>query len=44
MTVSLSAAEKERQDSIVTARRKVKRGSALFRSGQRFESLYAIRT
>lgn len=44
MPVGLSAAEVERLDAIVSARRKVKRGSALFRSGQRFESLYAIRT
>ncbi|NPC55891.1 helix-turn-helix domain-containing protein [Caenimonas soli] len=44
MPIGLSAAEVERLDAIVSARRKVKRGAALFRSGQRFESLYAIRT
>ena len=44
MPVDLSPEDLERLDSIVSTRRKIKRGSALFRSGQRFDSLYAIRT
>jgi CRP/FNR family transcriptional regulator len=34
----------ERIDEIVATRRKIKRGSALFRNGETFTSLYAIRT
>ncbi|WP_231402938.1 helix-turn-helix domain-containing protein [Caenimonas aquaedulcis] len=44
MPVGLTDEEMHRIDSVVTARRKVKRGGSLFRQGDRFESLYAIRT
>jgi CRP/FNR family transcriptional regulator len=44
MPVGLSAAEMERVDEIVTTRRKVKRGTPLFRNGDSFTSLFAIRT
>lgn len=44
MPVGLSAAQMERIDEIVATRRKIKRGSALFRNGETFTSLYAIRT
>ena len=39
----LSADEMERMENLVYARRKVKRGEALFRAGDRFTSVYAIR-
>jgi len=44
MPVGLSAEQMERIDEIVATRRKIKRGSALFRNGETFTSLYAIRT
>lgn len=44
MPVGLSSEEMERLDQVVAARRKVKRGEALFHAGEKFESLYAIRT
>ncbi len=44
MPVGLSAEQMERIDDIVATRRKIKRGSALFRHGETFTSLYAIRT
>ena len=44
MPVGLDAAEMRRLDDLVTTRRKIKRGAALFRHGERFTSLYAIRT
>lgn len=44
MPVGLSADQMERIDEIVATRRKIKRGSALFRNGETFTSLYAIRT
>lgn len=45
MPMGLSAEELDRIDDIVVAsRRKVKRGTALFRNGEKFTSLYAIRT
>ena len=40
---SLSAAEMERIENLVYARRKVKRGETLFRAGDAFHSVYAIR-
>lgn len=44
MPVGLSTEDLERLDAIVATRRKVKRGGMLFRSGQAFDSLFAIRT
>ncbi len=42
--LGLSVQEMNRIDELVTIRRKIKRGAALFRDGDRFTSLYAIRT
>jgi len=44
MPVALSPEEVERVDAVVAGRRRVKRGAALFRSGEPFTSLFAIRT
>lgn len=44
MPLGLSAAELDRIDDMVASRRKIKRGSTLFRNGERFSNLYAIRT
>ncbi|MGJ7496056.1 fumarate/nitrate reduction transcriptional regulator Fnr [Variovorax sp. RT4R15] len=44
MPVGLLPSELDRIDDIVATRRKVKRREALFHSGERFTSLYAIRT
>lgn len=44
MPVGLSPQELARIDEVVAVRRKVKRGAALFRNGEPFESLFAIRT
>ncbi|MFM1906722.1 MAG: hypothetical protein RLZZ591_399 [Pseudomonadota bacterium] len=44
MPVGLSEIELNRIDEIVSKRKKVKRGSNLFSSEERFTSLYAIRT
>ena len=44
MPVGLSDADMQRIDDIVATRRKIKRGTPLFRNGERFTSLYAIRT
>jgi CRP/FNR family transcriptional regulator len=44
MPVGLSDSDMQRIDDIVATRRKIKRGTPLFRHGERFTSLYAIRT
>ena len=44
MPVGLSAEELGRIDEIVATRRKIKRGAPLFRNGEAFQSLFAIRT
>lgn len=44
MPVDVSGADMEKLDELVTTRRRVKRGSALFSNGDRFDALYAIRT
>lgn len=44
MPAGLTAAELRRVDEVVTKRRKLKRRESLFRNGDRFTSLYAIRT
>jgi len=44
MPMGLSQAELDRIDDVVASRRKVKRGETLFRNGEKFTSLFAIRT
>ena len=44
MPIGLSDVELQRIDDIVAGRRTVKRGATLFRNGEKFTSLYAIRT
>ena len=44
MPVGLSSADMARIDDLVATHRKVKRGTALFSNGDRFDALYAIRT
>jgi CRP/FNR family transcriptional regulator len=44
MPVGLSPQELARIDDVVATRRRVKRGASLFRNGEIFESLFAIRT
>ena len=44
LPIGLSDEQMQRIDSIVTVRRKIKRGSLLFHNGEAFSSLYAIRT
>ncbi len=44
MPVGLNADELDRIEEVVATRRKVKRGATLFRSGDKFASLFAIRT
>lgn len=44
MPMGLTADELDRLDHVVSNRRKVKRGASLFRNGEQFTALYAIRT
>jgi len=44
MPVGLNEEQLQRIDEVVAVRRKVKRGATLFRNGENFTSLYAIRT
>ena len=44
MPMGLSPGELDRLDDVVASRRKIKRGTTLFRNGEKFTSLYAIRT
>lgn len=44
MPMGLSSEEINRIDDMVASRRRVKRGETLFRHGEKFSSLYAIRT
>ena len=43
LPTGLTLKEIERLEDLVTNRRRVKRGDALFRAGDRFENLYAVR-
>ena len=43
LPVGLSSADLDRIEDIVAVRRKVRRGESLFRAGDRFEALYAVR-
>ncbi|GAB3360295.1 MULTISPECIES: fumarate/nitrate reduction transcriptional regulator Fnr [Giesbergeria] len=44
MPLGLTDAQIQRIDEVVATRRKIKRGGTLFRNGEAFTSLYAIRT
>jgi CRP/FNR family transcriptional regulator len=44
LPMGLSPEEIDRLDNVVANRRKIKRGTSLFRNGEKFSSLYAIRT
>jgi CRP/FNR family transcriptional regulator len=44
MPMGLSAQELQRVDELVAVRRTIKRGTSLFHNGEKFTSLYAIRT
>jgi CRP/FNR family transcriptional regulator, anaerobic regulatory protein len=44
LPVGFSDRELERLDTLVTTRRTVRRGEALFRNGDSFEAVYAVRT
>ena len=44
MPMGLTPTELDRIEDVVASRRKIKRGSLLFRNGDKFTSLYAIRT
>lgn len=44
MPVGLNEQQLQRIDEVVATRRKIKRGTTLFRNGDTFTSLYAIRT
>ena len=44
MPMGLSAQELQRVDELVATRRTIKRGTSLFHNGEKFTSLYAIRT
>ncbi len=44
LPVGLSDADLDQLDSLIGSRRTVKRGGLLFRAGDRFEALYAVRT
>ena len=44
MPMGLNDTEMKRLDDLVATRRKIKRGESLFRNGERFNALYAIRT
>jgi CRP/FNR family transcriptional regulator, anaerobic regulatory protein len=44
MPLGLSNDELDRVDNLVASRRRVKRGASLFRSGDKFTNLFAIRT
>ncbi len=44
MPAGLSADEMSRLDSVISTRKRVKRGTPLFNNGERFTSLYAVRS
>ena len=44
MPMGLKAEELEKIDEVVSTRRKIKRGARLYSNGEKFTSLYAIRT
>ena len=44
LPLGLTGHELERLDKLVATRRNVRRGDTLFRAGEPFQSLYAVRT
>ncbi len=44
MPVDVTARDMERLDTLVTTRRRIRRGAALYSSGEKFNALYAIRS
>ena len=44
LPMGLSSDEIEKLDSVIATRRRIKRGAALFNAGDRFTSLYAVRS
>lgn len=44
MPLGLTSDEVDRLDHVVASRRRIKRGDLLYRNGEKFKSLYAIRT
>jgi CRP/FNR family transcriptional regulator len=44
MPMGLNLTDPERLNKVVTARKRIKRGSTLYRLGDKFNSIYAIRT
>jgi len=44
MPLGLNEEELKRLDDLVATRRKIARGDSLYRNGERFSALYAIRT
>ena len=44
MPAGLSADDMSRLDSVISARKRIKRGAALFNNGEHFTSLYAVRS
>ena len=44
MPIGLDQADMQKLDEVVATRRQVKQGELLFRSGEEFKSLFAIRT
>lgn len=43
LPIGLSTAEIERVEALVSTRKRIRRGDSLFRAGDKFESLYAVR-
>jgi CRP/FNR family transcriptional regulator len=44
LPMGLNPGEIDKLDSVISMRRRVKRGSALFNAGEKFTSLYAVRS
>lgn len=44
LPMGLNTSELEKLDSVISSRRRVKRGTALFSAGEKFTSLYAVRS
>ena len=44
LPMGLNPDEMSKLDNVISARRRIKRGTALFNTGDRFTSLYAVRS
>ena len=44
LPMGLNSAEMSKLDDVISTRRRIKRGAALFSTGERFTSLYAVRS